>query len=171
MKVNITKRKTQVRIDNSDCWSLDHTLAKIIYPALLHLKEIKQGIPNDIADVGGENFVDQDCFDFYEESHSEAFNRSCEKWDEILDKMIWSFQQLTLEDYSQQYHHGKPEYEFVETEKLYNNPITGKLERTYSMVDKNPSEHWYDSVGHQLHEERIQEGLDLFAKYYRSLWD
>jgi hypothetical protein len=26
-------------------------------------------------------------------------------------------------------------------------------------------------VGHQLHEERMQEGFDLFGKHYRSLWD
>jgi hypothetical protein len=39
------------------------------------------------------------------------------------------------------------------------------------MVDKNPDEHWYDHIGHQLHEARIQEGLELFGKYYRNLWD
>jgi hypothetical protein len=39
------------------------------------------------------------------------------------------------------------------------------------MVDKNPGAHWYDAEGHLLHEERIQEGLELFGKYYRSLWD
>jgi hypothetical protein len=39
------------------------------------------------------------------------------------------------------------------------------------MVDKNPDAHWYDSEGHTLHEDRIQEGLDLFGKYFRALWD
>jgi hypothetical protein len=39
------------------------------------------------------------------------------------------------------------------------------------MVDENPGEHWYDIVGHQLHEERIQEGLELFGKHLRDLWD
>jgi hypothetical protein len=39
------------------------------------------------------------------------------------------------------------------------------------MVDKDPDAHWYDAEGHKLHEDRIQEGLELFGKYYRSLWD
>jgi len=89
----------------------------------------------------------------------------------VLDKMIWSFQQLALEDYDQLYHHGKVELDWEKTDKTFPNPVTGVDEATYRMVDKNPDEHWYDSVGHKLHEERIQEGIDLFAKYYRSLWD
>ena len=39
------------------------------------------------------------------------------------------------------------------------------------MVDKNPTEHWYDIVGHQKHDERIQEVLELFGKFFRTLWD
>jgi hypothetical protein len=57
------------------------------------------------------------------------------------------------------------------SDKQWPNPITGKMEGTYEMVDNNPGEHWYDSVGHRLHEERIQEGLELFGKHFRSLWD
>jgi hypothetical protein len=45
------------------------------------------------------------------------------------------------------------------------------VEKAYEMVDENPGEHWYDHIGHELHEERIQEGLELFGKYFRSLWD
>ena len=85
--------------------------------------------------------------------------------------MIWSFEQLTKDNYSDQYHHGNIEYDWVKADKQYPNPITGKMEPTYQMVDKNPDERWYDYVGHQLHEKRIQEGLDLFGKYYRALWD
>ena len=62
MKVNISKypkgsgsRKVSVQIDSFDTWSLDHTLANIIYPALLQLKEQKQGVPGDFANVGGED--------------------------------------------------------------------------------------------------------------------
>jgi hypothetical protein len=52
-------------------------------------------------------------------------------------------------------------------ERRSNMPVEDK----FQMVDKNPTEHWYDGVGHLKHEERIKEGLDLFGKYYRSLWD
>jgi hypothetical protein len=165
-------RKISVEIDGFDTWSLDHTLAHIIYPALLQLKASKHGVPSELVDdVGGEDWNQQDCFDFYKESHNESFEIACKRWDEILDKMIWSFQQLAEDNYSEQYHHGKGEYDFVESDKLYPNPISGKMEKTYQMVDKNPDEHWYDHKGHMLHEERIKEGLELFGKYYRSLWD
>ena len=39
------------------------------------------------------------------------------------------------------------------------------------MIDNNPEEHWFDANGHAEHVKRIQEGLDLFGKYYRNLWD
>jgi hypothetical protein len=178
MKVNIRKynkgaidRKVDVEIESFDSWSLDHTLALIILPALLQLKASKHGIPHDFTNVGGESWEDQDSFDFYKETHNEAFEKKSKEWDEVLDKMIWSFQQIVMDNYDQLYHHGKGEYDFVESDYEYPNPITGKLEKTYQMVDKNPNEHWYDHVGHQLHEERIQEGLELFGKYYRALWD
>lgn len=179
MKVNIkpypkkgNRRKINIQIDRFDTWSLDHTLALIIYPALIQLKETKQGIPGEfVEDVGGEDWSQQESFDFYKETHNEAWETAAKRWDEVLDKMIWSFQQLIEDDYSNLYHHGEAKYDWVKTERTYPNPITGKEEATYQMVDKNPNEHWYDSVGHKLHEERIQEGLELFGKHYRSLWD
>lgn len=178
MKIDMKKfpkgnghRKITVQIDGFDTWNLDHTLAIIILPALLQLKATKHGIPGDFAEVGGENYSFQSCFDFYSETHNDSFNEGCKRWDEVLDKMIWSFQQLALEEYDAQYHHGKSEYDWVKTDKQFPNPVTGKIEETYQMVDKNPAQTWYDHIGHQLHEERIQEGLELFGKYYRSLWD
>lgn len=179
MKVKIGKfpkrgdsRKIDVQIEKFDTWSLDHTLAIIIYPALLQLKASKHGVPSELVnDVGGENYSQQDSFDFYKESHNDAFEIACQRWDDILDKMIWSFEQLLKDDYSEKYHHGKSDWDFVESDKQYPNPISGVMEPTYQMVDKDPTSHWYDHVGQELHEARIQEGLELFGKYYRNLWD
>ena len=177
MKVNIGKypknangrRKVNVQIDNFDTWNLDHTLALIIYPALLQLKATKQGVPSEFTDDA--NGSNQESFDFYSDGYDDAWKLGLERWDETLDKMIWSFEQLLKGDYDDQYNHGEAEYDWVKSDKTYPNPITGKIEATYQMVDKNPNEHWYDSVGHQKHDERIQEGLELFGKYFRSMWD
>lgn len=179
MKIKIGKfpkkgnrRKIDIQIERFDTWSLDHTLAMIIYPALLQLKETKHGVPSEIVDsVGGAEWDSQSSFDFYKESHDEAWTEASKKWDEILDKMIWAFYQLAHDDYSDKYHHGTSEYDWIKSDKTFANPITGKVEKTYQMVDKNPDAHWYDSEGHQLHEARIQEGLELFGKHYRNLWD
>jgi hypothetical protein len=138
----------------------------------LQLKNAKHGVPSEMVDdVGGESYSAQDSFDFYKESHNESFDIACKRWDEILDKMIWAFEQLLKDDYSEKYHHGKAEYDWVESDKTYPNPITGKIEATYQMLDKNPNDHWYDHVGEKLHEARMQEGFELFGKYYRNLWD
>jgi len=177
MKVKLGKylknsnRKVDITIDNFDTWNLDHSLALIILPALIQLKATKHGIPNDFAEVGGAQHDCQDSFDFYKESHNESFEQKCKEWDEVLDKMIWSFQQIALEEYDDLYHHGKADYDWVKTNKQFPNPISGKMEDTFQMIDRNPEAHWYDHVGHQLHDDRIQEGLDLFGKYYRALWD
>ena len=167
-----SRRKINVQIDKFDTWSFDHTLATIIYPALLQLKATKHGIPADIVnDVGGEDWDPQNSFDFYKETHDEAWEIAAKRWDDILDKMIWSFHQLTIDDYGSKYHHGISEYDWIKSDKTFPNPVTGKVEDTWQMVDKDPDAHWYDAEGHQLHEDRIQEGLELFGKYYRSLWD
>jgi hypothetical protein len=167
-----SRRKINVQIDGYDTWSFDHTLANIIYPALLQLKATKHGIPSQLVDdVGGEEWSQQESFDFYKETHDEAWNVAAKRWDEILDKMIWSFQQLTLDDYNNKYHHGESDWDFVKSDKQFPNPITGKMEATFKMVDKNPDDHFFDADGLFLHEERIQEGLELFGKHYRALWD
>ena len=166
------KRRINVEIDKFDTWGLDHTLALIILPALIQLKNTKHGVPSEFVSRIGGDFDGNLVFDFIKEDENEVFDRLCDKWEEVLDKMIWSFQQLSIdEDYDSKYHHGEMKIGWKTSEYKYTNPITGKVEETYEMVDENPDEHWYDHVGHQLHEKRIQEGLDLFGKYFRSLWD
>jgi hypothetical protein len=179
MKVNLSKypkgngkRRIDIQIDPFDTWSFDHTIASIILPALIQLKNTKHGVPGGFTDRVGGDFDNNLVFDFIKEDDTEVFDQLCNSWDEVLDKMIWSFLQLSIEDdYDNKYHHGKIETDWVESDYTYTDPITGKIEKTYQMVDKNPEEHWYDQIGIQEHEKRIQEGLDLFGKHFRDLWD
>ena len=165
------ERKIDIQIDGYDTWNADNTLAHVIYPMLLQLKATKHGVPSEFVEFGGEDYDQQQSFDFYKEGHNEYFEQGVARWEETLDKMIWSFEQLIDSDYDRKYHHGHPKYDWEPTGDLYPNPVTGKQEKLFRMVDKNPTEHWYDSVGHAEHEKRIQEGIELFAKYYRALWD
>lgn len=165
-------QRVDIQIDEWDTWNMDGTLARIIYPMLIQLKASKHGVPSEmVSDVGGEDWCEQDSFDFYKETHDESWEIASKRWDEILDKMIWSFHQLVVDDYNDKYHHGTSEYDWVESDKTFPNPVTGKIEPTYQMVDKNPGDHFFDATGLFLHEERIQEGLELFGKHYRALWD
>lgn len=166
-----TERRISIDIERFDTYSVDHTLAYIIMPLLVQLKHTKHGIPTEFAEVGGADYDSQESFDFYKETHNDSFDEGCKRWDEVLDKMIWSFQQLIDDDYEAKYRHGDSEFDWVKTDKQYPNPVTGKLEDTFQMVDKFPEQHWTDYEGMRKHEERIQEGLELFGKYYRNLWD
>lgn len=163
-------RKINVEIDRFDTWSLDHSLAYIILPALLQLKEEKHGIPGEFANVGGAEYENQESFDFYKDSYDDAMELGIKRWEEILDKMIWSFQQLIFESHEHKYHHGEPNYKFKKTNHKYHNPFTNKVEDTYTLENQN-KEYWFDKTGYMLHSERIQEGIELFGKYYQNLWD
>ncbi len=172
MKVDLGKftknrfRKLNIRVDNWDTYSLDHTLALIILPSLIQLKNQMYGIPNEF--YSGSDSSSQYAFDFYIEGDNAACDLGVASWNATLDKMIWSFQQISLEDYEDKYYHGTPEIDWKPLEK--DHPNYDPTQEFVEMIDKNPDEHWYDYVGNQLHDERIQEGVDLFAKYFRSLW-
>ena len=129
MKINIGEPKKDksadtIHIDNFDCWSLDYTLARIIHPALIRLKETKHGYPELWEDgmVTHHNWDRQLHFDFIDEDIET--NYLIDKWNGVLDKMIYSFSKIMEDAYFD-------------------------------------NEEW----------ETIQEGLDLFAKHYTSLWD
>lgn len=175
MKVDIRRpgkvyNKANIHIEPHDIWSVDHTLATIIFPMLIALRDKKHGVPNEFASVGGEDWEQQGNFDFYTDSYDWAFEEGCKRWDDVMNKMIWSFQQLAFINYDDQYFHGESEFDFLKTDIKIINPVSGKKENTYKVVHRG-KDNWYDNVGHNLHDERIQEGLDLFAKYFRSLWD
>jgi len=113
MRVNIRrppknperKQRIDVSIEPHDVWSLDWTLAQIIHPGLIMLKQQKNGAPwVDPADVPEELRPTPEELANYEEDA-----RTDELWfdrfDYILDEMIWAFD-LIKQDVNI---HSKPE--------------------------------------------------------------
>lgn len=106
MKVNIgpypkgkskRKRSISVKIDNYDLWSLDHTLALIILPALKQLKALKHGAPGSLFDLKHHKMKDWKSKAFKvaeKKSHDAGFK----KWYGILDEMIYSFERVVKMD-------------------------------------------------------------------------
>jgi hypothetical protein len=84
--------------DDSETWSFDHSIAKLILPRLKRFKEVNIGIPSDLTE---------------------------KEWQSILDKMIAAF-------------------EFAASDRRW---------------DAEAEEY-----------NKCQEGIDLFARYYFSLW-
>lgn len=117
---------------DKDIWSLDHTVAKFTLPRLIRLKEVKHGIPTTMFETLPEGKWE------YTEEQTDAAKK---KWDEVLDKMIWSM-----------------DYIANDREHDY-----------YPKRSENKKEGAYDNL--HAAEFRCQEGLDLFAKHFRSLWD
>ena len=73
-------QSVKVKIHNYDTWSMDDTLAPIILPMLVQLKETTHGHPADLTE---------------------------QEWDEILDKMIWAFEQKCRDDWMEDYDYNK----------------------------------------------------------------
>ena len=104
MKINIREPRKDnsadtIHIDDYDCWSLDYTLARIIHPALIRLKETKHGYPELWEDgmVTHHNWDRQLHFDFIDEDIET--NYLIDKWNGVLDKMIYSFGKIMEDAY------------------------------------------------------------------------
>ena len=107
---NKRKRNVKVRIDHYDSWSMDHTLAYIIHPMLIQLKETKNGSPYvDNEDVP-EHLRSTSATPLTEEDKQcgrtdDLFH---ERWEWVLDELIWTFHAIRDED----------EYEFFQDNKF-----------------------------------------------------
>lgn len=157
------KRKIKIHIDEYDTWSMDHTLALIIVPMLKQLKETKHGIPQlDVLNYQSGYCWPQQCFDFYIEGDKPVFNTAEKEWDEILDRMIWAFEQIILEDTDEQFWIVKPVLDlndYPEDDGKNFSPVRWKVEGVY------------DHDGAKIYYEKMQDGFELFGKYFRNLWD
>jgi len=118
------KQKTSVKIHKYDTWSMDHTLAPIILPMLVQLKETTHSHPADLTE---------------------------QEWDEILDEMIWAFEQKCRDNWEEDYYGPY-------TENPDGSILGGHFE-------------WVDDEGRKKHQERMSNGFRLFGKYYENLWD
>lgn len=99
MRVNIRrppknperKQRIDVLVEPHDVWSLDWTLAQIIHPGLIMLKQQKNGAPYvDPMDVPEELRPTPEELANYEED-ARTDERWFERYDYILDEMIWAF--------------------------------------------------------------------------------
>lgn len=144
-------QKVKVHIDRWDTWSMDHTLAPIILPMLVQLKESKHGAPNvDNADVPKELRATKKQIEAYGKK-GDVDPKHFERWDWILDEMIWAFEQKCRDHWEEDYYGP-----YIEGEG--DGILGGHFE-------------WTDDEGRQKHQERMSNGFRLFGKYFESLWD
>jgi hypothetical protein len=169
---NSRKRKIKVHIDYYDVWGADHTLALIIHPVLVKLKQCKQGSPNvDDEDVP-DHLKSTSAGPKENEWDTDEFHHA--RWNYVLDEMIWAFEQHTDDDCNDdQFHHNSEQLDMT-FEPIMEGDLAGKSYSTIKMnhqKDPNKPAYWVDEEGKKAHYERIANGRRLFAKYYQGLWD
>jgi hypothetical protein len=152
-------------IDDFDVWNLDHTLALIIVPALKVLKKKKQGSPFVKNEDVPEHLRATEEELKHNDTGGDTDKHYFERWDWVLDEMIWAFQQK-LEDWEEAYYSGETDTSFVKIKEK-----DEKGEELYEMVNGLNHTFEIDTDGMKNHQDRIDNGIMLFAKYYGGLWD
>ena len=140
-------RKVDVRIDKSDTWGMDNTLAHIIVPMLKQLQDTKHGSP-----LVADSDVPKDLRSTNADVTNDIDSNHHLRWDWVLNEMIWAFEQKSRDDWKSDYY----EYEYDEesTEGLFGLKLVSE-----------------DRKGRTAHQKRMTKGFKLFGKYYESLWD
>ena len=166
------RRRVSVKLDPWDTWSADDTLAHIILPTLVDLKQTKQGAPNvDPEDVPenlrpGKLEVEQ----YQKDGTPDAL--FFKRWDWILDEMIWAFSEHT-KDYDEaegRFHSGTHDTVFTPIDEDGNE--VAKDDAKWFRMDRGPDDtSHFDQEGYEAWLNRKQNGFRLFGKYYTSLWN
>jgi len=176
MKVNIgpypkkdgQDRKISIKIDPYDTWSMDHTLALIIHPMLVQLKNTKHGAPHVDDSEVPEHLRSTAATPLTQEQIDTGSidNMFFDRWDWVLDEMIWAFEQYCIDDAESQFYSGNPDTMFVPVQVDENGEPT-----LYSMESGPNDTFKVDWEGLNAWRARQKNAFMLFGKYYQALWD
>ena len=131
MRIKVMRfTKGHLRLSGKEVWNLKAHLASCIYDSLLQFKNLdRTSYPSDIY---------------------------AEQWEEYLDKMLFSFKEISMN------YKNDPLEIYTKDKKLseiFTEDFSSKAEITLVMKD---SKKYFD---------KIEEGLNLFSKYFDDLWD
>ena len=140
-------RKVSIKIDKWDSWNADHTLALIIHPVLVQLKKDTHGYPG----VEG---------------------MTAKKWNVILEKMIFAFNELKKDDWMDQFYSGESDVLIEYCDKNAKKVAKDDPKCVGSTMKKGSKDTTkFDKRGYAAQYKKIVEGTMLFGKYYQHLWD
>jgi hypothetical protein len=155
------KRKIKIKIHDYDIWDAYTTMGMIILSMLKKIKEQKYGFPPHIDDEDVPENIrsinappkqnEYDIDDFYHQ-----------RWHYVLNEMIFAFESISgdLINWEDQFYH-KIDRKNTKLKKLDDGSSTLLNDRDSLIIDRE---------GLKEYEKRIDNGLRLFSKYYRSLW-
>lgn len=144
-------RRIKVKVDYYDTWSLDHTVAYIVAPMLVQLRDTMHGfglvddedVPEHLRSTNAhpkENEWDWD-------------NLAEARWNWVLNEMIWAFEEHNKDDGESQF--------FDHSEAKDKNDDFMEQIRKIKV----------DTEGLKAYHDRKANGFRLFGKYFQNLWD
>lgn len=138
------KQRVERGFDDTECWNLDNTIAQFVLPRLKHFKENTNGYP-------GTDEIP-----------------TFEKWNEVLDKMIYAFDHIVNEDKYDEEKQKRHQVDFLEMYSFERQEDGSSLMVETPKYNKQAMENYRNE---QIEDrKRIDEGLQLFGKYFLSLW-
>tara|TARA_Y100000593_G_scaffold42861_1_gene82056 strand:- start:26128 stop:26760 length:633 start_codon:yes stop_codon:yes gene_type:complete len=155
-----TWQKLRSGYSHYDAWDFKSQHAKWCVPRLKHLRDNHVGYPVCMEDENdkGEWSDTQSVFPADSEEGRDHFDKYGKRWETLLDKMIWSFEHL--DDLVEPIY--PDDYDKRQNKITYDDGCVA-----YEALDKRKPD--YTPI--EEHRKKVQEGLDLFAKYYENLWD
>lgn len=152
------KRTVKVHIDGYDVWSLDDTLAHIIHPALVKLRDAKAGAPwvddEDVPEELRRTSAPPT------ENEWDTDKNFFKRWEWVINEMIFAFH-CQLHQWDDEFWKTLPKLDlkdYPEDEGQMVTPVRWEVEGEC------------DWEGRKKVEERIANGFRLFGKYYQTLW-
>jgi len=154
------KRKIDIRLDNYDTWSMDHTLSLIIHPMLVQMKATKHGspfvddedVPEHLRSAAAPPLTKE------EENYGATDSLHEARWDWILDEMIWAFYQEANDD-----------PDAPESPSAYSRKIADGIPFDDSPENRISWEKYHEE--NAKFDKRKTNAFKLFGRYYRALWD
>ena len=138
------KQRIERGFDDTECWNLDDTMAMFILPRLKLFAEHTNGYPGT-DDVP-----------------------TFEKWQEILNKMIYAFDHIVNEDQYREEAEKRLGIDFLKIYEFVKQPDGSSImERTPAYDEKAMEAYHAEEMEIR---DKIAEGLELFGKYFQNLW-
>lgn len=154
------KRRIYIKSDRWDHWSADHTMSLLILPILKDLRTYKHGAPyiddEDVPDHLRSTAAPP------KENDYDTDGNHFKRFDWVLDEIIWAHEQIVDNNWEEQYTSGECDWR---TKPVEDNP------RLTQLVEGPNHTYKVDEEGRKKHQDRINNGLRLFGKYYQNLWD
>ena len=134
-------RTIKVRIDYYDTWNADHTIALVVHPLLLKLRETThssghiedEDVPEELRSTNATPLTQE------QKDQGELDDNFEKRWDWALNEMIFAFETYTTD---------------VIDDACYDFKT-----------------HTFDSEQYMEYRKRVDNGMRLFAKYYGTLWN